>query len=194
MSARNYVQTLSAGETIRLPAGRYFYIRTASSALDITAEGNPGSPLRFIGVGAGTKFGPVAEGQDWKRLIVSSAAAQAIEIIISDDGLFDVASAVSVVGAVTIAEAPSSTIANTASVAPATGAASSIAANATRRRITLSSLSTNTGSVFVQATGAGAGRGIELQPGMTVELRTTAAFDIRNDSGAVQTIGIFEES
>jgi hypothetical protein len=69
-----------------------------------------------------------------------------------------------------------------------------IAANASRRRISISSLSSNVGSVFIQATGAGAGRGIELQSGQTFEIKTTAAFDVRNDSGAACTVMRFEET
>jgi hypothetical protein len=194
MSARNYVETFGAGESKNLPAGRYFFIRSATSAVDIETQGNPGSPARFIGVGAGARFGPVAEGQGWKLLRVTSAGAQIVEIIISDDGDFEVANAVTVTGAVSIAESPSSALASPAAVARGTGGADTIAANLSRRRITVSSLSTNTGSVFIQAVGAGAGRGIELQPGQVIELKTTAAFDIRNDSGASQTYSTFEET
>lgn len=194
MSARNYQQTLGAGDVIRLPSGRYFFVRTAAAALDITTEGNPGSPLRFIGVGAGTKFGPVAEGQQWRNLVISSATAQAIEIIISDDGNFDVANTVTVSGSVTTAEAPSATVATPAAGSRATGGADTIAANLSRRRITICSLTSNTTNFFVQAVGAGAGRGIEIQPGTYTEFRTTAALDIRNDSGSTVAYTVFEES
>lgn len=194
MSARNYSQTLGVGEQIRLPAGRFFFIRTAAAALDLTTQGNPGSPVTFLGVGAGTKFGPVEEGQGWRQLLVQSATAQNIEIIISDDGLFDVANTVTVSGSVQVQETPSTALASPAAVAVGTGTASSIAANLSRKRITISALSTNTGSLFVQATAAGAGRGIELQGGMSIELRTTAAIDLRNDSGVSCTYSTIEET
>lgn len=194
MSARNYTQTLGAGDIIRLPAGVYFYIRTAASALDVSTEGNPGSPLRFTGIGAGAKFGPLPAGQGWKFLVVSSAAAQAIEIVISDDGLFELSSSVSVTGGVTTQETPSSAVATPAAGSRATGGADTIAANLSRRRISICAPSTNTGSLFVQAVGAGAGRGVELQPGTTLEFKTTAALDIRNDSGATQAYSTFEET
>lgn len=194
MSARNYAFAIGAGAQVRLPAGRYFFVRTASAAINVTTEGNPGSPLSFKGISGGTKFGPVDVGQGWTYLIIESASAQNLEIVISDDGLFDVANTVTVSGAVNVTEQPSSAIASPAAVVRATGGADTIAANLSRRRISVCSLSTNIGSLFIQAVGAGAGRGIELQPGVTLELKTTAAFDIRNDSGASQTYSTFEET
>lgn len=194
MSARNYVFTIGAGATVPLPAGRFFYVRTAAAAIDIVTQGNPGAPVSFIGVGAGAKFGPVAEGQGWRFLNVTSASAQNLEIIVSDDGNFEIASAVTITGAVTVAESPSGAVATPAAVAVVTATASTIAANLSRRRITICALSTNTGSMFVQAVGAGAGRGVELQPGLFLELKTTASIDVRNDSGANQTYTTTEET
>lgn len=194
MSARNFVFAIGAGATAKLPGGRYFYVRTAANAIDIETEGNQGSPNKFLGVGAGAKFGPIKEGADWRYLNVTSASAQNLEIIISDDGNFEIASAVTIAGAVTIAESPSGTVATPAAVVRATGGADTIAANLSRRRISICALSTNTGSLFIQAVAAGAGRGIELQAGMTLEFKTTAALDVRNDSGANQTYSTFEET
>lgn len=196
MSARNFSQTLGAGETITLPGGRYFYIRTAAAALDITARGNAASPVQFIGIGAGSKFGPVAEGEGWRFLDIRSATAQNIEIIISDDGNFEVASTVTVSGSVTTAEAPSSAVATPARITRATGGATNIAANLSRKRLTICNPSDNAtpGLLYVQAVGAGAQRGYALDSGMSVEIRTTAALDVRNDSGFSVDFTQFEES
>lgn len=194
MSARNYAFSIGAGAQVRLPAGRYFFVRTASAAINVTTEGNPGSPLSFKGISGGTKFGPVDQGQGWTYLIIQSASAQNLEIVISDDGLFDVANTVTVSGAVTTTDQPSTAIATPAGIAVASGTAQTIAANLARRRITICNPSTATGSVFAQAVGAGAGRGIEIQPGTAVEFRTTAAIDVRNDSGALVTVTTFEET
>jgi hypothetical protein len=179
MSARNYAQTIGAGETIRLPAGRYFFVRTAAAALDITTEGNPGSPLRFIGIGAGTKFGPVEPGQQWRFLLVASAVAQNVEIIISDDGNFEVASTVTVSGTASTAELPSAALADTADTNQAINTQTVIAANLSRRRITIGVLSTSPEPVRVSQAG-GAGRGIEIAPGTQREFKTTAALTVRN--------------
>lgn len=195
MSARNYSQAIGAGESINLPAGVFFMIRTAASALDVETIGNAGAPVRFSGIGAGSRFGPVAPGEGWRLLRVTSAAAQNIEIIISDDGLFDLANAVTIVGAAPVSVTPNTGFtASGADVARATGGADSIAANLSRKSITIGALSTNTGSLRVQTPGAGANRGRELQPGMTVTYNNTAALDIRNDSGASQTYWVEEET
>jgi len=196
MSAQNFAFAIGAGATVRLPAGRYFMVRTAASAIDIVTEGsNTGSPVRFLNIGAGTKFGPVEEGKGWRNLLVTSAAAQNLEIVISDDGLFDIANAVSVLGVASVAVQPNTGItASGADVSVTTGNASSIAANLSRKAITIGALSTNTGSIRVQSAGAGANRGIELQAGQSVTLTNTAAIDVRNDSGASQSYYAFEET
>jgi hypothetical protein len=196
MSAQNFAFAIGAGASIRLPAGRFFMVRTATAALDITTEGNPGSPLRFIGMTAGTRFGPVEIGQGWRFLIITSASAQNVEIVISDDGLFDVANTVTVSGAVAVSEVTSSVVNgwNSADITITTGNANAFGSSPVRKRITIGSLSTNTGSVRITAAGGAANRGLELQPGMYVELRTSVGFDVRNDSGASQTIWWMEET
>ena len=74
MSTQNYVQAIGAGATVKFPGGRYFYIRTAANAIDVETEGtNRSAPVRLLGIGAGSKFGPVADG--WQILKVTSAAA-----------------------------------------------------------------------------------------------------------------------
>ena len=181
MSARIFSQAIGAGATIRLPAGRYFYVKTAASALNLTTSGNTGSPATFENIGAGAKFGPVAEGQGWRFLDVFSAAAQNIEIAISDDGNFEIASAVTVAGLANVAVAPSATLADTVDNAQASATQTAIAANLSRRRITIGVLSTALNSVRVSQAG-GAARGEEIQPGMTRTFETTAALIVRNDN------------
>jgi len=194
MSARNYQQTLSAGQQIDLPGGRYFFIRTAASALNIATKGNPGAPVTFDGVGAGTKFGPVLPDQAWKQLSVTSPAAQAIEIIISDDGLFDVANTVTVSGSVTTQTTPASSVADTAPVTLATASAAVLfAANVTRRRVRVFVDSNNAGSCFGR-TGAATNNIVELQPGVEYQFDGIYGLQVRNDTGSNATFYIFEES
>jgi hypothetical protein len=69
-----------------------------------------------------------------------------------------------------------------------------IAANPNRRAIIVGVLSSATGSLFVGQSGAtDATHGIEIQPGMTYRLETTAALSIYNASGAAQTYYVVEE-
>ena len=195
MTTEVIAQTLQAGVQATFGQGRIWYIKSATSALTIIAEriGTGTTIRKFINVGAGFKF--TAEPDDgWTYLRVTSALGQNIEIVIGDDDV-EVANAVSVTGAVSISEVPSSTITPSAADSVVNNASAlAIAANASRRRITIGSLSTNTGSVRIQSATAGANRGLELQPGIFVELRTTAAIDVRNDSGAAQTVYVLEES
>jgi hypothetical protein len=198
MSARVYAQAIGAGATIRLPAGRYFYIKTATFALTIVCSGNTVSPATFINIGAGAKFGPVAEGQGWRYLDVSSANAQSVEIVISDDGNFEIASAVTVAGTASFAELPSSLVTSTLDLTLATATETTLAGNLTRRRIVVGVLSTSPQPVRVRSAGAMASGGEEIQPGMTREFKTTADLTIRNDNtfggGTAANWYAFEES
>lgn len=200
MSARKYVQTFGAGQMVRFPAGRYFYINTATSALNIATEGNPGSPVTFDGIGAGAKFGPVAEGQGWRYLAVTSPGAQVVEITISDDGDFEIAASVTVTGVTSVAEAPATTITNTA-VVDANNAAETllIAANPSRRRVQIAADSTNADG-GTTATHGGLIRGQtggnaidEIQPGVSKWFNYTGALYVRNDSGSTNRFYIREE-
>jgi hypothetical protein len=48
--------------------------------------------------------------------------------------------------------------------------------------------------IYVQAVGAGVGRGSPLDQGIEKTYETTAALDVRNDSGVAVDFTIFEES
>lgn len=185
---------MGAGETVRAPRGRLFFIKSASSPLSIGVAGRPGAPIKMTNIGAGLKYGPVAPGEEWQYLELTSALAQTVELIVSDDDV-EIANVVSVAGVAAVTIAPSSTVATVADVSIANGGTHSIAADAARKRITLQAPSTNTGSLRIAETGAAAAaRGLELQPGMSYELATTAGLDVYNGSGASQALAKFAES
>jgi hypothetical protein len=185
MSARNFtILHPGGGAIIPLPRGRYFYVRTATSNIDVTTHGNPGSPITLTGIPAGSKFGPVAEGQDWTELRVASSAAQTIEITISDDGNFEIAASVTVAGVAAVAEQPSGTLADTADTSQAAASQTTISANLSRRRITIGHLSTSASASVRVSQAGGDGRGIELGPGVFQEFKTTAQLIVRNVTGA----------
>jgi hypothetical protein len=195
MTTEVLAATLVGGQQYTFGQGRIWYLKTATSPLSITAEqSGSGSKIRkFINVAAGFKF-IAPEGDGWLFLRVNSPLSQNIEMILGDDDV-SVANAVTVSGSVVTQAQPSTAIAvSAADSVIANTAALAIAANVARRRITVGSLSTNVGSVRVQSAGAGANKGLELQPGTFMELDTTAAFDVRNDSGAAVTVYVFEES
>lgn len=195
MTTEVLAATLTAGQQYTFGQGRIWYLKTATSPMTVTAEqsGSSAKIRKFINVSAGFKF-VAPEGDGWVFLRVLSALSQNIEMIVGDDDV-SVANAVSVTGSVTTLMQPSTAIAvSAADTVIGNATALAIAANVARRRITVGSLSTNAGSVRIQSTGAGANKGLELQPGTFMELDTTAAFDVRNDSGASVTVYVFEES
>lgn len=201
MSARNYTATFGAGETKRFPAGRYFYILSASSSLNVVTEGAArGSPVQLDGIGAGSRFGPVEADNAWKYLVVTSPAAQTVVITVSDDGEFEVAASVTVAGVAAVSEQPASTITNTAPVDANSGAETTlIAANASRRRVQITADPLNTegtttatkGGLIRATTG---GNAIDdLQPGVSKWFNYTGALFVRNDSGGTNRFYVREE-
>jgi hypothetical protein len=200
MSAQKFVQAFGAGQVVRFPAGRYFYINSATSDLNVVTEGNPGSPVRFDGIAAGAKFGPVEPGQGWRFLVVESPGAQNVEITISDDGNFEVAANVTVAGVVSTTEQPASTTTNTVPVDAGTGAETAlIAANVARRGVWITRDSSNAdggttathGGLIRAQTGGNAID--ELQPGVSKYFPVTHGLWVRNDSGATNRFYVREE-
>jgi hypothetical protein len=185
---------LTAGQQTTVGQGRLWYVKSATSSLVITAEtiGSGAKIRKFTGVGAGFKF-VANEGDGWTYLRITSAVSQNIELILGDDDV-EVANAVSVTGAVTTISTPASGLtASAADVSVPNGSASSIAANLSRKSLTIGALSTNAGSLRVQSVGAGANKGRELQGGTTVTYCNTGAFDVRNDSGGALSYWLEEE-
>lgn len=183
-----------AGETRTIGQGRILVIKSASAPVSIRLgrSQNASSPVLFSNIPAGFKYKADA-GRGWITGRITSATAQTVEIILGDDDV-EFASAVSVTGTASFAEAPSSAITGTvADVSVVAGGNSAIAANTNRRRITIQALSTNTGNLRV-STVATTGRGLELQPGQAVELKTTAAFFVTNAGAAAQSYTVLEES
>lgn len=199
MSTRTYTVTFNAPGEATLPQGRFFYIKTAASALTIEARGRTSAPVRFDNVGAGLKFGPVQIDKAWNQLILTSAGIQTVEVIISDDSEVDIASTVTVSGSVTVQDQPSTTVATPAAVTVLNATAATIPANASRKRIRICADPENAGAldagcIYVQAVGAGAGIGVPLSPGIFERFDTLAALDVRNDTGASAIFTTFEES
>lgn len=193
-------EVIPAGGVVKLPNANFLFVlsSTGSVTIQLIRVGlRPGAAQEnYVGQLAGLQ---VSRVNAWDFASITATPGVSITFMYGnvalreDATLFNQAIA-TISGITAVAVSPSATIATAAAQAVATANKVSIAQNLTRRRITVCSLSTNTGSVFLQAPAAGAGIGIELQPGTFVEIDTTAAFDVRNDSGAAQTITTFEES
>lgn len=194
MSSRLHVLTFTAGQTQILPQGRYWFIKSASvGALDIEMVKRSGQPNSVTNIGAGAKFNGL-ETDRWYELRITSASIQVVEFYIGDDATLDFTNAVSIVGTAAFAEAPSTVLTSTSDVNinNATTNTASIPANPLRKRVTVGALAANTGNIrLIDLTG---NFYIELQPGMFVELKTTANVRVRNDSGATQQFYSVEET
>lgn len=194
MSTRTYTLTFLAAGTATLPAGVFFYIKSASAALSIVTRGSTTAPIEFTNVGAGLRFGPVPGEKRWTYLDVTSSVAQVVEAVVSDDAEVDIASTVNVAGSVTVQELPATALSTPAASNILTATALSIPANPARKRIKVCNDPANTGNVYLQSVGAGAGRGVPIQPGMYEEVAGVYAFDVRNDSGSTVVVTLAEET
>jgi hypothetical protein len=200
MSGDVLTQAISAGGTATFGRGRVFNVLAApggpiSIVVDRRAwEGGQTQHQVFNNVPPGTKF-TAAAGQDWTYLRVTSAVAQTITMWVGDEDL-QFNNAVTLTGTAIVAINPSSAITTTGAVTTvANAAASTIAANPARRRITVAAAVLNTGAIYAQSVAAGIPLGgIPIAPGTFVEFDTTSAIDIRNDTGANQKFSVFEES
>lgn len=195
MSTEVLTVVLSAGVQATLGQGRILYVKSATAPLSIVLEQSQGygrARRTFTNIPAGFKL-RAAEADAWTYTRITSATSQTVEIILGDDDV-EFASAVSVTGTASVAEAPSSSVTATAAdVSVANAGNSAIAANTGRRRITIQALDTNTGNLRV-GTSTTTGQGIVLQPGQAWEFKTTAALYVTNNSGAAQSYTVFEES
>lgn len=177
----------SGTDTKTTPGGKFFYVVQAVSALTIFADGPPKAVNRFVGIGAGLKFGPVSDDQAWRYLRITSAGAQTITIIVGTDDV-DIANAVTISGLVQTVVTPATGMVTVADVNVNAGAQGAIAANAARRSITIGNISTNLASFRIAEAGAAAAnRGDELQPGQNITYFNTGALSIFNTGAANQS-------
>jgi hypothetical protein len=195
-----------------IPASGTLQLSPANFIFVITSTGNASLKLQRSGIQKGANqenYGSsqlaglqISRTQRWDWAQISGAPGVSVTFIY---GTTDVREDVTqfnqqiatVAGVVAVATSPSATLADTADTAQASGTQTVIAANLLRRRITIGVLSTGGNSVRVSQAG-GAGRGLEIQPGMFTEFDTTAALTVRNDntngSGASTTWYALEET
>lgn len=170
--------------------GKFFGIIVAPIApLDVQLDGN--APMRR---GPG---GSIHVADYFSRVILTSAFAQTVRVLIAEfpQDISNISTGGGGgVGSV-VSEQPSATITTPADVALAATDTDTIAANASRRRITIGVLSTSPVGVRVKKEGDAGARGLEISPGTFVEIRTTAALDIHNtDAADAATYYVFEET
>lgn len=67
-----------------------------------------------------------------------------------------------------------------------------LASNTNRKEALITNLSSNAGNIRVGDSNAGASRGVEVSPGQTVTLSTTAAIYVYNEGTSAQSVGLLE--
>lgn len=87
----------------------------------------------------------------------------------------------------------SDSLSTAADVSLGAGATSQvIAANAGRRELLVTNLAANVETLRVGDSNAGAARGLEVAPGQTITMHTTAAVHAYNPGGSAQSVGVLE--
>lgn len=181
MSQREIVRTIPANSGQDIGAtGDFVYLHTANLPLLVQVAG------QTVTMRAGDKR-RVAEGFVFFR-VENENASDVNAVFIVGRGDY---SRQAVTGEVTLTTP--ATIASTADVSLAATATTQIkAANTDRREIIISNLSTNTQTMRIGESSAGASRGVELAPGASITLQTTAAVYGYNPGGSAESVGVLE--
>jgi hypothetical protein len=184
---RDYQFTIPAGSerghTIR---GRFLRVKSASAAVRIRAIDESGTTIADMEMTSGVRFSlPV---MFTKIRIENEGGAVADVTLTAGTGDADDSS---VTGSLNIAK--STTLQTVADVSIlATTTTQIAAADSARREILITNLSTNTAAFRVGDSSAGAARGVEVLPGSTIALETTAAVYAYNSGAGAQSVGVLE--
>lgn len=173
-------------------AGRYLRLVEAVGSVSIEVEYEAPETDRISSTlikGIGVDLSHPVSKERIKSIGFTAATTQILTVLVSEFPTTDsrLSGSVSVAPAGAMVAGVYTALANTATA--------NIAANASRRALTIGVKSSATGSLNAgPAGGADATHGVEIQPGMTYRFETTAAIDIYNGSGATQTYYTIEES
>lgn len=178
MSTEVLSQNLTAGVKATFGSGKVFLIASATGPVNIVATqiGNSNKTRRFSGVPAGFKFTADNDNDGFSTLEVTSPTTQAFTIAVGDDDI-SFSNAVTVSGLVATQDTPATAVAGSTKVTVVTAGAALFAANASRRRITVTwDPSTTNNTVIYLRVNAGARFGA-LTPGQSVQINGTYAVD-----------------
>lgn len=189
-------QAIPASGSIRVGQGNFFFLITASVAVNLNISVG-GQSDNFTGAIAGIKIQRVKR---WDYLDIVGPAGTVLQFMVGfenvrEDDVNIQQALATIAGTVAVAALPSASVSSApAQTTLAAGATSPVAANLSRRRVTIGCLSTSAAAVRVSPAGTTL-TGIELQPGVFAEFDTTAALVVRNDTATPGAIFyVFEES
>ena len=176
---KDFELNLPAGDDMALGvSGSFVRLKASTGALVFKA---PGSHVS-LAAGDYVRMAPFRAGQ----LRVQNLSGSAVDCTVTiGDGDAGSTRDISLSVASTMTDAADVSI----------GAASTdlvLAANANRREAMISNLATNTQTMRIGTTNAGAARGVEIEPGQTIVLSTSAAIYAFNPGGGAETLGVLE--
>jgi len=198
MGVERRQQVIPASGRIEVSRGNVFILFSATAAVNLRLDAR-GTSEGFDNITGGIRVQRVSP---WDTgIIIGAPGTTVVWIVGYENVLADLADVflqvTTVAGTVAVAPAPTATFDSAADVSVATASSSDIAANLLRRSINIGSLSTNapaTVNLRVRDQTGTTDEGIELQPGMSVRLETTAALRIRNNDANAQSYWVIEES
>lgn len=182
-SPRDYYLTFTGAGIQEIKArGRFLRVLSAPSAPVFLAFDGSTELERRAGQG-------VNYGGAFNRIAVRSTVAQTVLVCVSDERQDDDQEEVSVSVAATVA--PGNTLGAGGDVSiPATSSNVLSASDATRLALIVANPPGNTDPVRVGGAGVNASSGIELQPGDSITLATTAAVHAYNPKGSAQSVQV----
>jgi hypothetical protein len=198
MTSEVLTQSVTVGNIATFGRGRIFNVLQASSPVSIILEtkstrGGQTNVRKFSNIPAGSKFTLKPTDEDWTYLRLTSAVNQSVTLFVGDDDM-TFSNAVTVTGVAVVSVNPSSTVADTAPISPsATGQHPLVAANATRKRVTIYADPANTATVYIRVAGGANDIGF-VQAGTYEEFDTLVGLDYRDPSAGGQKLYIFDES
>lgn len=180
------VEVIPANGVLNLSNANFIFLQSATIAVALKfVQSSLGSSENFGNVIAGLQISRV---KPWAYCNVTGTPGTVVNFwygytdVREDNTIFSQQIAV-IAGVTAVAISPSSTFTDTADTAQATATQTAIAANLTRRRITIGVPPSAAANEPVRVSSAGgAGRGIVIQPGTFAEFDTTSALFVRNDN------------
>ncbi len=185
---REYEFSIAAGETSRrtVPPANFIRVKSASGDIRITAQDENGNRLLDLVVSEGMRCAVPSEFVDIS--VRNDTGATSSVVLVIGSGMVDDSQ---LSGTITMDKSTAISSAADVSINAATKSIVA-AANSARREIMITSLSTNAAAFRVGDTNAASNRGIELLPGSTITLTTSAAVYAYNSHTAAQSLAVLE--
>lgn len=184
---REYEFTVaSGGQQSRAVKGNFARVKSADAEINLRFENKDGRVIADLNLTAGMRC---TLPEVFETIRVGNSSGSSVDAVVLV-GFGDVDDA-AVVGEVDVSVSGSIDSVADVSIATVT-TAQIVAANVARREVMITNLAANTANFRIGDSGAGAANGIELQPGQTITLTTTAAVYGYNSHTGAQSVAVLE--